>query len=80
VKYSQSLIVFGERVRNFRKEKGMTQLDLSVASDIDRRTIQRIENGTGNHTFEIIVGLSLGLQIPLRELMDIEIQEVSYPS
>lgn len=80
MKYSQSLIVFGERVRNFRKEKGMTQLDLSVASDIDRRTIQRIENGTGNHTFEIIVGLSLGLQIPLRELMDIEIQEVSYPS
>ena len=80
MKYSKSLIIFGERVRQFRKEKGMTQIDLSVASDIDRRTIQRIENGTGNHTFEIMIGLALGFQIPLRELMDIEIQEDSYLS
>jgi len=80
VKYSKSLIVFGERVRQLRKEKKMTQLDLSIASDIDRRTIQRIENGTGNPTFEIMVGLALGLQILIKELMDFEIQENPYLS
>lgn len=80
MKYSKSLIVFGERVRQLRKEKKMTQLDLSIASDIDRRTIQRIENGTGNPTFEIMVGLALGLQILIKELMDFEIQENPYLS
>jgi transcriptional regulator with XRE-family HTH domain len=78
VKYPKSLSVFGGHVRKLRIEKKMTQMDLAVAAGIDRRTIQRIENGDVSPSFEILIGLALGFELPLRELMDIEIQETSY--
>jgi transcriptional regulator with XRE-family HTH domain len=80
VKYPKSLAVFGSHVRRLRTGKKMTQMDLSVAANLDRRTVQRIENGDVSPSFDILVGLALGLEIPLRELMDVEIQESSYLS
>ena len=46
----------------------MSQQELADLSDLARKTIVRIENGDGT-TFDVLVSLALGLEIPLEELV-----------
>ena len=62
------LIKFGERVRELRKEKGLSQESLANQSDIDRTYISDIEKGERNISLKIIERLSETLQISLSEL------------
>lgn len=43
-------MTIAESVKNIRKEKGMTQLELSEASGISRTTIVEIETDTHSNT------------------------------
>lgn len=44
------LIQLGSRIRQIRKQKGMTQQHLSTASEIEKANLSRIESGMTNPT------------------------------
>jgi transcriptional regulator with XRE-family HTH domain len=64
-RYSQEIVEFGERLRNIRELKKMTQLDVEITSGINRTEISRIENGQKNIEFTTLVKLALALDIEL---------------
>lgn len=60
----------GLRIRDIREEKNISQTRLSELSGIVREQISRIENGQINATVESVFKLSMGLNTPMKELLD----------
>ena len=66
-----SHLVKGEkmnRVRDFRIEKGLSQLDLARAIGVARQTINMIENDKYNPTLELCINLAKALETDLNNL------------
>lgn len=66
-----SHLVKGEkmnRVRDFRIEKGLSQLDLARAIGVARQTINMIENDKYNPTLELCINLAKALETDLNSL------------
>jgi transcriptional regulator with XRE-family HTH domain len=59
---------FGERVRELRKQKGLSQEDLALACDLDRTYIGGIERGERNVSLVNIQRIADALGVPVREL------------
>lgn len=53
--------VFGERIRSFRKERGMSQIDLANKVGIDRSYIGFLERGERNPSLEMIIKIAEAL-------------------
>lgn len=60
----------GNRLRELRKEKKLTQRDLAFACGKDPQSIERVENGKSNPTIFYLYELSTALNIPLKDLLD----------
>jgi len=60
---------FGERVRELRKEKGLSQEELAEKVKVDVRTIVAIETGKRNPTFKTIDKIAKSLKIKSKELL-----------
>lgn len=73
VENRDALIIFGDHLRKIRIERNMTQVELADMAEVNRRTIQRIELGELNASLKILISITKALDIPLRELMDIEV-------
>lgn len=56
----------GEKIKFFRKEKGMTQLDLANKSGIQVRTIQRYEAGNSRAKYNVLNQIAKALNIPVQ--------------
>lgn len=56
------------RVRDFRIEKGLSQLDLARAIGVARQTINMIENDKYNPTLELCINLAKALETDLHSL------------
>ena len=54
--------IFGERVRDFRIQKGLTQEKLSLLCGLDRPQISKIEQGKLNITLDTVEKISLALK------------------
>ena len=67
--------LLGLRIKELRKQKGMSQQFLSNESGLSLRTIQRIENGETNPTGESLKRLSNALNVNPDELIDWSIKE-----
>lgn len=67
-KYTAQLVQFGKRLRELRKQKGLTQLDLEVATGIYAPEISKIENGLKNIEFITIAKFAEALSVDLHEL------------
>lgn len=52
------LIVLANTIRQIRKDRNISQLDLSIAADIDRKTISRIENAKNEPSLETLFKIS----------------------
>ena len=65
------LLKYGDKVKNLREEKGMTQQELADKTHINIRQIQRIEAGEVNCYF--------GTFYALCDYLDISIDSVFYP-
>ena len=65
----------GLRIKELRKQKGMSQEFLADESGLSLRTIQRIENGDTNPTGESLKRLSNALNVNPDELIDWSIKE-----
>lgn len=59
---------FGKRVRQLRKERDLTQVDLELLCKINNGDLSRIENGQTNVEFFTIVKLARALEVELYEL------------
>lgn len=70
MKNEADVIRFGEHLRALRDAKGMSQQELADLSDIDKKTVQRIELGRTNPTLDVLISLSNVLGLKLRELCD----------
>ena len=67
--------LLGSRIKELRKQKGMSQELLAQDSGLSLRTIQRIENGQTNPTGESLKRLSNALNVNPDELIDWSIKE-----
>jgi putative transcriptional regulator len=64
----EALKKLGNRIREIRQEKGMTQLQLGHAVDKDQQSIQRLEAGNMNPTYYYLKQITVGLGISIKEL------------
>ena len=58
---------FGERVRNLRKQSGLSQEKFALLIDMDRTYFASVESGKRNISLENILKISKGLDISLEE-------------
>lgn len=59
---------FGQRVRELRSRKGLSQEDLALACDLDRSYIGGIERGERNVSLVNIQKIAAALRVPIKEL------------
>ena len=59
---------FGQRVRELRSEKGLSQEALALACDLDRTYIGGIERGERNVSLINIQKIATALGVPIRDL------------
>ena len=62
------LIQLGMRIRYLRKQLNMSQLDLSVESDVNRNYISDLEKGRRNPTILILNKIAIALNTDLSNL------------
>jgi transcriptional regulator with XRE-family HTH domain len=60
---------FGERVRQLRQQKGLSQEALALACDLDRSYIGGVERGERNISLINIHKISRALEVSLSELV-----------
>src|SRR5688572_26988691 len=62
-------VEFGERIREVRKERKLTLVDVAKLTGIPVSTLSRVENGLIEMTFARVVALASGLEIPITKLI-----------
>lgn len=60
---------FGKAFRQARKKRGLSQLDVSAASDVDRTYLSEIERGLKNPSLDTIVRLADAVGISASDLV-----------
>ncbi len=66
------LVKFGDRVRELRKEKGLSQEQLSFKADLHRTYIGMIERAEKNITLANIEKIANALNVRVNDLMDFD--------
>ena len=71
------LISVGNRIKEIRQEKGLSQLDLvgKMDGNIDVTNISRIEKGRTNPTVYTLFRIALALEVHPKEFLDFQIEE-----
>lgn len=64
------LVVFGQRVRAIRKQKGLSQEGLAALADIDRSYMGHIERGEKNITLTKIYQIADALEVTAMHLLE----------
>ncbi len=64
------LQALGNRIAAIRKEKDITQVELSYRCEIERPNMRRIEAGNTNPTILTLKKVATALEISLKELVD----------
>jgi transcriptional regulator with XRE-family HTH domain len=68
-KKTDLLLKFGERIRDLRKQKSISQEDLAFKAGVHRTYIGMIERGEKNITLENINKLAITLDISIADLL-----------
>jgi transcriptional regulator with XRE-family HTH domain len=68
VSKKEILIKFGERVREIRKEKGLSQEELSFKAELHRTYIGMIERAEKNITLVNIEKIANALEVSINDL------------
>ena len=67
-KRSSHNIAFGLVLAELRRQRRMSQDDLSAASNFDRTTISLLERGLRSPTLDTVISLCRALEIPYSQL------------
>jgi len=59
----------GERIREIREKKGITQKELAHTIGKDQQSIQRLEAGKVNPSIYYLVEVAKGLEVPVNEFL-----------
>ena len=70
MKKKKILIAFGNKVRELRKEKGLSQEELSFKADLHRTYIGMIERAEKNITLANIEKIANALNVNIKELFN----------
>jgi transcriptional regulator with XRE-family HTH domain len=60
------------RVRELRKERGLTQIELAAKANVSHRALQDIETNKANPTFDTMSAVALALGVRLVDLLEPE--------
>ena len=63
-------LAIGLNILHYRKEQGMTQMQLADKADISKNYIQRIETATSSCTLDTLMDIANALNIPLKKLFE----------
>ena len=63
------LVLFGEQLKKFRKERNISQEELAFKAELDRTYISGLECGKRNPTLKILVKLAISLNMSPCELL-----------
>lgn len=72
--FEKKLLQIGQKVKQIRTEKKLTQSTLASLCDIDIRTIQLIEKGSINMSLKILFSLSEALETTPETLLNFDEQ------
>lgn len=64
------LLKLGQRIKEIRKEKGLSQSEVANRCDKERQSYQRVETGNINPTIWYLQHLAKALEVDLKELVD----------
>ncbi|MER5326550.1 helix-turn-helix transcriptional regulator [Streptosporangium roseum] len=64
---------FGLRLRDVREGQGLSQERLGELAEVDRKTINRIENGMYSPRLDNVVQIADALDITVKELFDVPV-------
>lgn len=70
--YSKDSNKIGSNLRKIRLQKGLMQIDVAVATDLNRTYISRIETGKARVTLGLLYQLVQGLEITSNDLINDE--------
>ncbi|MFF5211069.1 helix-turn-helix transcriptional regulator [Streptosporangium sp. NPDC000396] len=59
---------FGTRLREVREQQGLSQEKLGELAEVDRKTINRIENGVYSPLLDNVFQIADALGVPAKEL------------
>jgi transcriptional regulator with XRE-family HTH domain len=72
IKNKELVIAVGNRIRDLRKERNISQEDLANDADIPLSQIGRIERGETNPTISTLYVISIALECDLKTLVDVK--------
>lgn len=62
--------IFGEVLRRYRSDRGISQEELAYRADVDRTFVSRLERGIRQPTITTLIGLGLALGVSAAELVE----------
>lgn len=60
----------GLNILHYRKERGMTQIQLAEKANISRTYMQKIETATQTCSLDVIIDIAEALNVPLKKLFE----------
>ncbi len=69
-KYFDTWLAIGLNILHYRKEKGLTQMQLAEKCNISRNFMQRIETATSSCTVNTLIDIADALGVPLKKLFE----------
>jgi transcriptional regulator with XRE-family HTH domain len=73
IKNKELVLAVGNRIRELRKERNISQEDLANDADIPLSQIGRIERGETNPTISTLYVLAIALEVDLKSLVDVKL-------
>ena len=64
------LRALGKRIRELRKERGYSQEKLAELADIHENHVRRIEGGTANPSYIVLIRIARALRVGPSELLN----------
>jgi transcriptional regulator with XRE-family HTH domain len=64
----------GNRIRELRESKGISQQNLAAICNFEKANLSRIEAGRTNPTISTLYKISQALEVNISDLVDVEIE------
>jgi len=61
--------ILAQNIKGLRSERGLAQETLALEAGVDRTLVSKIERLIANPTLEILVKLSMALEVPVMALL-----------